>query len=69
MKKLIIFSLFTTFITIVGCRKDDNPRIPALVQVPTPLIVKDATADQIISAQDPNSFTGKFVVDLFLKMM
>jgi hypothetical protein len=67
MKKIIACFLIATLIAGVSCRKDDNPKIPELIQVPTPLLTKDASADQIISAQDPNSFNGKFIVDLFFE--
>lgn len=66
MKKVIIFS-FLAALMVLSCRKDDNPRIPDLTRVPTPLIKKDATGDQTISAQDPGSFKGKFTVDLYFK--
>jgi hypothetical protein len=67
MKRTIIFSLLATLMFVVSCRKDDNPKIPDLVRVPLPLITKEAGSEQIISAQDPNSFKGKFTVDVFFK--
>lgn len=50
-----------------GCRKDDNSRVPDFIRVPLPLITKDASKDQIISAQEPTAFTATFVVDMMYK--
>ncbi|MEJ7737404.1 MAG: hypothetical protein WKF97_08260 [Chitinophagaceae bacterium] len=66
MKRSIIYSLIAILI-FSACRKDDNIKIPDLIRVPVPLLVKDATGDQVISAQDPDKFRGKFVVDMFFK--
>jgi len=67
MKKIIIFSLylFSTAAVFNGCRKEDNPKIPALERFPLPQLVKVAGTDQVISAQNPAAFTGKFTVGLF----
>ena len=48
-----------------SCRKEDNPILPELIKVPTPLILKDASTDQVIDAVDPAAFSGTFTVDLF----
>ena len=48
-----------------SCRKEDNPILPDLTKVPTPLILKDASTDQVIDAVDPAAFSGTFTVDLF----
>lgn len=66
MKYSIVYS-FLILLMAIGCRKDDNPKIPDLVRVPTPLIKKDASADAVISAEKPLEFTGKFVVDMYFK--
>src|SRR6185295_4098316 len=64
MKNSIILSfLFTLF--FVSCRKEDNAKLPDLERVPVPLITKDAAGDAVISGQDPASFAGKVIVDLF----
>lgn len=67
MKKIIIISLY--LLSVAGgfnaCRKEDNPKIPALSRFPLPQLVKLAGTDQVISAQDPAAFTGKFTVGLF----
>jgi len=60
---LFIFSLLALFLN--ACRKEDNPILPDLTKVPTPLILKDASTDQVIDAVDPASFSGTFTVDLF----
>ncbi|HZF65282.1 MAG TPA: hypothetical protein VEZ55_12380 [Chitinophagaceae bacterium] len=66
MKQTTILAFLSALI-LFSCRKEDNPQLPDLIRVPVPLITKDVTTDQTISAQDPTSFNGKFVVDLFFK--
>jgi hypothetical protein len=66
MKQSIIFSLFLS-ILLFSCRKEDNPKLPDLTRVPTPLLTKVANTDQVISVQDPTAFKGSFTVDLFFK--
>jgi len=70
MKRIIIYS--TVLIAIVAvlnaCRKDDNPRIPALEKFEwMPLIVKDQTADVSIDGKEPASFVGKFSIDKYFE--
>ncbi len=65
MKKILLILL--AFPLLFSCRKDDNPRLPELVRVPTPILTKDAGTDAVISAQDPATFSGKFTVDLYQK--
>ena len=60
---LFIFSLLAVFFN--SCRKEDNPILPELIKVPTPLILKEASTDQVIDAVDPAAFSGTFTVDLF----
>ena len=60
---LFIFSMAGVFLN--SCRKDDNPILPDLTKLPTPLILKDASTDQVIDAVDPAAFSGTFTVDLF----
>lgn len=64
MKSSIILS-FLLALFFISCRKEDNPKLPDLIRVPVPLITKDATGDAVISALEPESFAGKFVVDMF----
>lgn len=70
MKKQILFSisslLFATII-FIGCKKNDGATKIELTRVPTPLVTKDPTGDANISGQDPGSFVGKFIVDLYFK--
>jgi hypothetical protein len=66
MKKIFIYTLLVV-LAGVGCRKKDNPKLPDFTRVPLPSITKDATANVVISALAPNTFSGKFVVDLFFK--
>src|SRR5215218_11376935 len=66
MKYSIVY-IFLLFVTVISCRKSDNPKLPDLIRVPTPLITKDTSGDGTISKDDPNSFRGKFIVDLFFK--
>jgi len=67
MKKIITFSLLLTSFAAVfnSCRKEDNVKLPDLIQAPLPLITKDPGGDDVISGQDPDNFTGKFVVDMY----
>jgi hypothetical protein len=67
MKIAYLYSFLFTVICFSSCRKNDNARIPALTRVPTPLITKDASADLGISAQNPELFSAKFIVDLYFK--
>src|SRR5262245_19471874 len=64
MKKLIIvsLSLFSIATLFNACRKDDNPRIPQLTQVPVPVMVIDPSSDQFINPSNPASFKVKFVI-------
>jgi hypothetical protein len=67
MKKLIIiYSLFAALI-FIGCRKDDNPKIPELTRVPLPLITVDDASDVNINAASPASFKGKVNVALYFE--
>jgi hypothetical protein len=52
---------------LFSCRKSDNPKLPELTRFPTPVLTKVAGTDETIPAQAPNSFTGKFTVDMFFK--
>ncbi len=66
MRNSIIYSLLLS-IFFLSCRKEDNPKLPDLTRVPTPLITKVTTTDQVISVQDPTAFKGSFAVDLYFK--
>jgi hypothetical protein len=66
MKKLILLYTLLT-LAFVGCRKDDNPKIPELTRVPVPLVTIDATSDKVINPATPGSFKGKITVDLYFK--
>jgi hypothetical protein len=68
MKKIIIFSLYLFSVATVfnSCRKEDNTKLPkGLARFPTPQLVKVAGSDQVISAVNPASFTGKFTVAMY----
>src|SRR5437762_2433830 len=66
MKRSIIYSVFAA-LAFFACRKSDNPKIPDLMQVPTPLVTLDATSDKFINPGAPATFKGKFTVDLLFK--
>lgn len=67
MKKLsILYTLFAVLL-FIGCRKDDNPKIPELTRVPLPLITIDNASDKLINPAAPASFKGKVNVDLYFK--
>src|SRR6188768_394006 len=67
MKKIITYSfcLFSIAAFFTACEKDVNGKLPELTTFPLPLVVKSAGSDQVISAQDPNSFSGKYSVGLY----
>jgi hypothetical protein len=67
MKKVINLSLYLLSAAVVftACRKSDNPKLPALSRFPLPLVQKVAGTDQVISAQNPAAFSGKFTVDKY----
>jgi len=67
MKKILIYSLYLLSIgaLFTACRKEDNAKLPELTRFPVPLVVKVAGADPVISAQNPNAFSGKFSVGLY----
>jgi hypothetical protein len=71
MKKIAIYSLylFSVAVLFTACRKEDNPKLPqGMSRFPTPQLLKVTTgADQVISAQNPAAFTGKFTVDRYFK--
>jgi len=62
MKKVIVYSSLI-LLALISCRKEDNPKLPAVESVPLPLVLKVAGTDQVISATDPTSFNAKFTVD------
>ena len=66
MKSFLSY-LALLMIILPGCRKDDNPRIPDIIEVPLPFFQKDETTSLTISAQDPTTFSAKFSVDNFFK--
>lgn len=67
MKKILTYTILTLFTVLSACRKSDNPKIPDLARVPIPEITKDSSGNASISSQDPNSFKGRFIVDMFFK--
>lgn len=66
MKSILSF-LFLLMIILPGCRKEDNPKIPDIIEVPLPYFEKDPSTSLTISAQDPTTFSAKFSVDNFFK--
>jgi len=67
MKKIIIYSfyLFLGAVFFTACKKDSNGNLPELTRFPLPLVVKVAGSDQVINAQTPNAFSGKYSVGLY----
>ncbi len=65
MKKTLIYSLI--LVLAFGCRKEDNPKLPDLERVPTPLVTKDTAADQVIDASNADAFAANVIVDLYFK--
>ncbi|MEO6850943.1 MAG: hypothetical protein ABI203_05350 [Mucilaginibacter sp.] len=66
MKKILIYSL-VSLLFMVACRKSDNPNVPNnLTRLSViPLITIESTADQTISAQNPDAFSGKIKIATF----
>ncbi len=66
MNKIILYSLLSWVLamTFIACRKDDVQTPPDL-RFPLPLLAKDTTGDDFVSARDPVSFFGKFIVDMY----
>jgi len=63
MKKYIIYSLLP--LLIVACRKEDNPKIPALTKVPVMKLVAVAGSDGSIDvANNPANFKANFDVSM-----
>lgn len=67
MKKIIIYSVYVFSIAafFTACTKDENGKLPELTRFPLPLVVKVAGSDQVIDAQTPNAFSGKYSVGLY----
>ena len=67
MKKIIIYSfyLFSVAALFTACKKDENGNLPELTRFPLPLVVKVAGSDQVIDAQTPATFSGKYSVGLY----
>jgi hypothetical protein len=63
MKKILIYSLLP--LLMIGCRKDDNPKIPELTKVPVMKFVVVAASDASIDvAGNPAVFKANFNVDM-----
>ena len=57
--------LFSGLILLwIACRKE-NVEPPPDSRLPLPLLTKDSSADLSIPGRDPESFRGKFVVDMY----
>jgi hypothetical protein len=57
MKQILTYSSLLLF-AFIGCRKNDNPKLPTLERVPQPTVLKVAGTDQVISATDPTAFNA-----------
>jgi hypothetical protein len=66
MKYSIIFSFILLTLGIAGCRKNDNPRVPQLIEVPLPNITL-TDGELRIPGDDPASFAASFDVDVYYK--
>lgn len=65
--KKYLYSLIVILLAISSCRKDDNPRLPGIAEVPQPLVLKDLNTDVSISALEPESFSASYSVDVHFK--
>jgi hypothetical protein len=66
MKYSIIFSFILATVLVAGCRKNDNPRVPELTEVPLPNITL-TDGELRIPGDDPASFAASFDVDVYYK--
>ena len=57
--------MFLGAVFFTACKKDSNGNLPELTRFPLPLVVKVAGSDQVINAQTPNAFSGKYSVGLY----
>ncbi len=64
MKSSIIYSFILASLFVAGCRKDDNPKVPDLDNVPLPQITH-VSGDDKIPGDDPASFSATISVDLY----
>lgn len=63
MKKYILYSLLP--LLVIACRKEDNPKIPALTRVPVMKLVAVAGSDGSIDvANNPANFKANFDVSM-----
>jgi len=67
MKSSIILCLIFIAVLLANCRKNDNPRIPALLEVPIPLLILDKNSDSQISGLEPEAFHAIFSIDIYFK--
>lgn len=65
MKKFLLYSTIAFLLILIGCRKEDDVKLPKLDRVPTPLITKVENTDAVISKDNPTAFKGKFTVGLY----
>ncbi len=66
MRTRIIYSFFAALVFFTACRKTDAPELPSnLARAPIPQFSFDSSADLTISGQDPNSFTGKVILNQY----
>src|SRR3954467_454345 len=64
--KQTLYSIIVAVILITACRKEDNPVLPdGLERAPIPQFTYDSSTDLSISGQDPDSFTGKFMLSQY----
>lgn len=66
MKYSIIFSFILVTLCVAGCRKNDNPKVPELIEVPLPNITL-TDGELKIPGDDPTSFAASFDVDVYYK--
>ena len=67
MKSSIILCLLFLAVLLANCRKNDNPRIPDLLEIPIPLLILDKNSDSRISGLNPEAFHAIFSIDIYFK--
>lgn len=66
MKPLHLIFILVSALQLIGCRKDDNPRVPDLEEVPLPQITLKE-GEEKIPGDEPASFSAVVTVDVYFK--
>lgn len=67
MKSSVILYLIFLAVLLSNCRKDDNPKLPDLLEIPIPILILDENSDSRISGLEPEAFHAIFSIDIYFK--